>query len=38
MQIEGDFLYHGVRCMLAVVLAVGSSVHTLNPPSAVSIL
>ena len=32
------FLDHGVRRMLAVVLAFGSSVRILNTPSAVSIL
>jgi maleylacetoacetate isomerase len=32
------FLDHGVRCKLAVVLAAGSSVRTLNTPSAASTL
>ena len=32
------FFYHGVRCRLAVDLAAGSSVRTLNTPFAVSIL
>ena len=35
---EGNYSSHGVRCMLAPVLAAGSSVRTLNAPSAVSTL
>ena len=35
---EGNYSSHGVRCMAAWVLAAGSSVRTLNTPSAVSIL
>ena len=35
---KSRFFYHGVRCRLPVDLAVGSSVRTLNTPSAVSIL
>jgi hypothetical protein len=37
-SIEADVFRHGVRCRLAAILAAGSSLRTLNTPSAVSTL
>jgi hypothetical protein len=37
-KLDARTFCYGVRCMVAVVLAVGASVLTLNTPSAVSIL